>query len=74
MGGELGMHIEKITLSKLKNGVYDIIIKDISGSRLFICGDNDAKAIFKNALQSTIEKDECFTSHYKKKSMIKHRK
>ena len=55
--------------------MYDIIIKDISGSRLSICGDNDAKAIFKK----------CVAIHYRKKmnvlqviirkkSMIKHRK
>lgn len=52
ISGELGINIRHIHLRKFKDGTYDIKIHDKDGGVLILCGQNDAKTIFENALQN----------------------
>lgn len=51
MKGELGINIKRIRLREYQ-GTHDIIFEDKDGGFFIICGDNDAKQLFKDALNN----------------------
>ena len=51
IGGELGMKVQRIRLREY-HGTHDIIFEEKDGSFFIICGDNDAKTLFKDALEN----------------------
>jgi hypothetical protein len=47
--GEIGLKIKQIRLREYQ-GEYDIVFEDKDGGFFIVCGDNDAKTLFKDAL------------------------